>query len=376
MSLAAFIKDRARALGFDAAGITSADDLAATEEVLLQRIDGGLMAGLSWFTPARARLACRPQELLPGARSIVALAASYNAVEPPLEETGAPRGRVARYAWGSDYHEVLRERLWHLVEEIGRELGYSPGARTFVDSSPLVDREVARRAGVGWVGKNTNVLIRGLGSWAFLAAIILDVPLPEDPPLLTHCGSCDLCIRACPTGALLTPYTLDNARCIAYQTIENRGVIPQELRPLMGDWVFGCDICQEVCPVNRKAARSRWEEFQARGPETARPDLVALLEMDTPTYQARYRGSPLKRARRTGLQRNAAVALGNAGDPAARPALERALETPDAPVRGHAAWALGRIGGREARQALEAARRTEQDPDVREEMHEALAKLP
>ena len=267
---------------------------------------------------------------------------------------------------------MLRARLRALVDDIAKELGYHPNARIFVDSSPLAERAAAQRAGLGWFGKNTNILVHGLGSWAFLAAVILDVELPEDAPLLTHCGSCDLCLRACPTGALLDPYTLDNSRCISYQTIENRGSIPAELRPLMGDWVYGCDICQDVCPVNQKALTSSWEEFQPSSAESARPDLVGLLEMDVPTYQERFRGSAMKRARRAGLQRNAAVALGNAADPSAGPALERALNSSDGIVRSHVAWAMGRIGGVRARAALEAARRKETQPAARGEIEDAL----
>lgn len=376
MRVKSFAKQRASELGFQAVGITSAWEFAATEQVMLQRVERGVMAGLSWFTPARARLSCHPEELLPGAKSIVTLAASYLTPGPALpDEATILRGRVARYAWGKDYHDVLRARLRALVDDIAKELGYHPNARMFVDSSPLAERAAAQRSGLGWFGKNTNILVHGLGSWAFLAAIILDVELREDEPLLTHCGSCDLCLQACPTGALLDPYTLDNTRCISYQTIENRGSIPRDLRSLMGDWVYGCDVCQDVCPVNRKALTASWEEFQPASAESVRPELVSLLEMDAPTYQKRFRGSAMKRAKRGGLQRNAAVALGNAADPSAGPALERALESPDGIVRSHVAWAMGRIGGKRARAALETARRKETEPAVRQEVETALQAL-
>ena len=369
----AFIKERARSLGFQAAGITDAAPFTETQEVMLQRIDQGLFSGLPWFTPERARLACQPRELLPNARSIIALAASYNADAPEPDATSSlPRGRVARYAWGRDYHAMLRSRLDDLLEAIAAELGYHPGARIFVDSSPLPERAVAQRAGLGWVGKNTNLLVHGLGSWTFLAAVILDIALPEDEPILTHCGSCDLCLQACPTGALLTPYVLDNNRCISYQTIENRGAVPTELRPLMGDWVYGCDICQDVCPVNRKAATTGWDAFTPASQEAAHPDLISLLSMDTPEYQERFRGSAMKRAKQSGLQRNAAVALGNDGNPAAMPALQQAQQHPDALVRSHVAWAMGRIGGKEARRSIEHARQHESDPQTLREIDAAL----
>jgi len=258
------------------------------------------------------------------------------------------------------------------VEALAGQLGYRPGARIFVDSSPLADRAVAQRAGVGWFGKNTNILVHGLGSWAFLAAIILDIDLPEDEPLLTNCGSCDLCIRACPTGALIDQYTLDNQRCISYQTIENRGSIPQELRPLIGDWVFGCDVCQDVCPVNRRAGTTAIPEFEMHDPEAARPSLGGLLLMETEEYQQRSRGRALKRAKQPGLQRNTAVALGNTGDRGVVEVLEKGLSNPDGLVRSHVAWAMGQLGGKRARGSLEQARRSEEDRVVGREIQSAL----
>jgi epoxyqueuosine reductase len=330
------------------------------------------MDGLPWFTAERARLSCRPQELLPGARSIVALAASYLTEAPGADAPDGPRGRVARYAWGQDYHTVLKRKARALAEAIGVHLGREAAARVFVDTSPLPERAVARRAGVAWAGKNTNVMVKGLGSWVFLAAIALDVELPEDAPLATHCGSCDLCLRACPTGALVDAHTLDNQRCISYLTIEHRGAIPEELRPLMGDWVFGCDVCQEVCPVNRKAAPAAAPEFRATDSWRAAPPLTDLLLLEAEAYQQRFRGSAVKRAKLTGLQRNAAVALGNAGDPATVPALAKALETAGPLVRRHAAWALGRIGDAAAREALTAALERDADPEVRAEIAAAL----
>lgn len=375
--LPAFIREQAHRLGFQAVGFTSAERFATTEDVLLQRIDAGLMDGLPWFTAERASLSCRPEDLLPGARSIVALAASYLTKAPESPPSGdTPRGRVARYAWGSDYHTVLKARAHDLAAAISQHIGRPAAARVFVDTSPLPERAVAQRAGLGWVGKNTNVMVKGLGSWVFLAALALDVDLPEGEPLATHCGSCDLCIRACPTGAIVDGYTLDNSRCISYLTIEHRGAIPSDLRPLMGDWVFGCDICQDVCPVNRKAKVVDDPTFVAPDAWRASPPLIDLLAMDVETYQTRFRGTAVKRAKRNGLRRNAAVALGNAGDPAAVPALTQALADPDAVVRSHAAWALGRLGGADARVALEGAALAETDPAVRAELALALAANP
>ncbi len=376
VAVSVFLKERARSLGFQAAAVTSAEALADAEEVTLRRIDGGLMAGLDWFTPTRARLACRPQELLPGAKSVLTLAASYFTNEPEASNCDvAPRGRVARYAWGRDYHDVLRARLQTLVDALALELGYRPGSRFFVDSSPLSERAAAQRSGLGWFGKNTNILVHGVGPWGFLASILLDIALPPAEPLLTHCGSCNLCIEACPTGALIDPYTLDNTRCISFQTIENRGSIPSELRPLLGNWVYGCDICQEVCPVNKSAVSTTIEEFMPVSGEVATPSLTKLLEMDTRAYQARFRGSAMKRAKQAGLQRNAAVALGNTGDEAAVPFLAPGLSSPQSIVRSHSAWAMGRIGGKRARKALERAHGHEQDTAVLAEIASALDEL-
>ncbi|MEK7215546.1 MAG: tRNA epoxyqueuosine(34) reductase QueG [Chloroflexota bacterium] len=374
MPITSFLREKAAELGFQAVGITSAASFPEAEAVMLDRLETGLMAGLPWFTPERVRRATRPADLLPGARSVVSLAASYLAGDRADEAAvGALRGRVARYAWGSDYHQVLRDRARSLVEALAGELERAPVARVFVDSSPLAERAVARRSGVGWFGKNTNILVPRVGSYVFLASIILDVDLPEDEPLRTHCGSCTRCIDACPTGAITASYTLDNSRCISYQTIENRGAILAEIRPEMGDWVFGCDICQEVCPVNRRAVETAIDEFGAAGPDVARPSLLQLLTLTQDAYAQRFRESAIKRAKAVGLQRNAAVALGNSGDRSSVPALGEALVGDPSPVvRGHAAWALGRLGGRAARAALSDRIGVEDDATVAGEVRAAL----
>lgn len=375
--LAPKIKERALELGFSAVGITSAERLVETEQVTLERVRAGLMGGLPWFTEERARLSCRPQELLPNARSIVALAVSYLSDEGPTNSNSGPAGTVARYARGDDYHDALKSRLKDLSDFISKECGATVSSRLFIDSSPLSERAAAKRAGVGWFGKNTNLIVPGIGSWAFLSALILDIEIEPDHPLVKSCGTCDLCIRACPTGALVDQYTLDNTKCISYQTIENRGEIPEELRPDMGKLVFGCDICQEVCPANRKALPSAWEEFKPRPGLGDSTPLIPLLQTDNPEYQQRFRGSPVKRAKRRGLQRNASVALGNSGDPDAVPALSVSLEQSDEPlVRSHVAWAMGRIGGRKARQALEKARSNDTDINVLESVRKALECMP
>ncbi|MEE9285102.1 MAG: tRNA epoxyqueuosine(34) reductase QueG [Dehalococcoidia bacterium] len=373
-SLTLRVKALAREAGFQLVGITSADAFDEAERVAVDRLRLGLMDGLPWYHEARVRRGCHPTELLPEARSIIALGLSYHTATPPEPADAIPRGRVSRYAWGQDYHRVFEQRVNGLVQRLQDMGGVS--AKFYVDYGPMPDRAVAHRAGLGWFGKNTNILAPGLGSWIFLAEVLTDLDLQPDEPLKKSCGRCIACIPACPTNAIPAPYVIDNTRCISYHTIENRGPIPRELRPLIGDWVFGCDICQDVCPVNDVAALSGDPAFAPASVDDARPDLAQVLELTEEAFQARYRHSPVRRAKRVGLQRNACVALGNLGDRTAVPTLTRALDTGEPLVRGHAAWALGRLGGDAARRALLAASRTEADPWVREEITLALREAP
>ena len=392
MSLTEQIKEQAYALGFDLARVTRADPLPGAEAALKERIAAGLMGGLDWFTAERAEVSSNPQALLPTARSVLSLGTFYLTDAPrDLTVPGNPHGRVSSYAWGDDYHEVIRRRLDQLAEYVR---GFAaPGEEktiVFVDTGRMVDRAVAQRAGLGWYGKNTNILTKEWGSWVFLSELVTSLELEPDEPLGANCGRCELCLHACPTNAFVAPYVLDNRRCISYLTIEHRGSIPLELRPLIGNHIFGCDICQEVCPVNHVAetrltragelgvsvARGRRLEFQPRTAESSSPALIPLLAMDEEGFRERFRHSPVKRTKRRGLLRNVCVALGNLGDPAAVPALVRTLASePEPLVRGHAAWALGRIGGAEARAALDAALAHDADDTVREEARCALSQL-
>jgi epoxyqueuosine reductase len=398
-SQTAELKAYARALGFDLVGVTSAEPFPETERVLLDRIERGLMRGLDWFTPERARFSANPRNHLPGARSILSLGMSYlddgrwtidhgrrtmrddinpsSMVRGPSSIVHGPSsaplsGRVARYARGEDYHRAIGERLKLVGEWLRARAGASVPPKGFVDTGRIVDRAVAQRAGLGWFGKNTHVLTRSHGSWVFLAEVLTDVGLEPDQPVRTTCGACTRCLDGCPTGAIVAPGVLDNARCISYLTIELRGWMPRELRPLVGDWVFGCDVCQEVCPVNRKAQPGGHSELAADRGIGAAPELAPLLGLAEEEFRARFRGTPITRAKRRGLARNAAVALGNLGDDRAVPALVVALAGPDPLVRGHGAWALGRLGDRAGRLALEAALAREEDAQVREELEQAL----
>ncbi len=397
----ATIKEYGYSLGFDIVRITSAEEFPEVERVIKERIAQGLMDGLPWFTAERAEVSCHPDALLPEARSIIALAMFYLTEQPDERQDGIPRGRISRYAWGDDYHEIIKPRLQQFaawLRAYARDEVKEIETRLFVDTGRMVDRAVAQRAGLGWYGKNTNILTKGWGSWIFLAEIVTNLPLGGDagklydPPLKANCGSCEICLHACPTAALPAPYVLDNTRCISYLTIELRGSIPLELRPLMGNLIFGCDICQQVCPVNIVTERRLGlrkdgsvstsslqpvhfrprQEFRSREGIGSSPELIPLLSLTEEQFRERFRLSPIRRARRRGLLRNVCVALGNIGDPQAVPALIGALYDHESLIRGHAAWALGRIGGEQAKKALEEALAGEENEEVKKEILCAL----
>jgi epoxyqueuosine reductase len=375
MSLTAALKTRARELGFCAVGVTGAEPFFEAETAATSRTHEGLMDGLSWWSEARAHASADPHRAMPNARSIIALAFPHpqpDSSPSSLAGDGGPRGRIAAYALGRDYHEVLLERMQPLLAML-REQGHV--AKTYVDHGWMLDRAAAARAGLGWLGKNTSLLVPGVGSNVLLAEIVTSAELEPDEPLRKTCGSCDACMRVCPTGALIKPGVLDNRRCISFWTIEHRGVIPLDIRPLIGDWIFGCDICQEICPVNvsPRAAAPDPQALEAFGPTIeARPRLEELLALDEEGFRARFRNSAVWRTRRSGLVRNACIALGNVAHRASVPALAGALGDVDPLVRGHAAWALGRLGGAAARTHLEQALKREGVAWVRDECALAL----
>jgi epoxyqueuosine reductase len=386
MSLTGALKQRAQELGFCAVGVTGAEPFGEAESAAASRTAEGLMDGLTWWSEARVHASADPARATPGARSVIALAFPHPSPQnspsdgsdfPSPARAGGqcgegPRGRIAAYALGRDYHEVLLERMQPLLAML-RERGHV--AKTYVDHGWMLDRAAAARAGLGWLGKNTNLLIPGVGSSVLLAEIVTSAELEQDHPLKKTCGSCDACIRVCPTGALVEPGVLDNRRCISFWTIEHRGVIPLDIRPLIGDWIFGCDLCQEICPVNvsPRAAGPDARALEAFGPMIdARPRLEELLALDEERFRARFRNSAVWRTRRSGLLRNVCVALGNIADRTSVPVLATALDDLEPLVRGHAAWALGRLGGRAARAQLEEALRRETDAWVRDECALAL----
>ncbi len=379
IGLSNLIKDEAKALGFDIVGLAPAGPFPETELRLLDHIEKGRISGLAWFNPERARFSSNPANLLPEVRSIISLGVSYYS-DPSLTESTGSEGRVARYAWGEDYHTVLKAKMEQLFERIKNALGEEAlPARFLVDTARIVDRAVGQRAGLGFFGKNTNLINKKFGSYFFLAEILTDLELEYDEPAIGTCGRCTRCIDACPTDAIVEPWSVDNDRCISYLTIELKGPIPENLREGMGQWVFGCDICQEVCPYNKKALITNHPEFQPRTAFEAQPDLIEWLHLtgDETLFRQKFRGTPLLRPKRTGLRRNIAIALGNSRDAAALVPLTKAFENePDATVREHLIWALGQLGNRAARPFLEQALETEPDATVQAAINRAISRLP
>ncbi|HJT31881.1 MAG TPA: tRNA epoxyqueuosine(34) reductase QueG [Pirellulales bacterium] len=365
--LTAALKREARRLGFDLAGACPAVTPPGVE-----RFEAWLAAGYAGemaYLGHRADAYRHPRSVLDGARSLLLLAMNYRTRQPA--EARAGQGRISRYAWGDDYHDVIHDRLKRLVAFFEAQ---APGgrARGIVDTAPLLEREFAQLAGLGWVGKNTLLLNQRLGSWFFLAALVTDAELAYDAPhAADHCGSCRACLDACPTGAFAAPYVLDSRRCISYLTIELRGAIPTELRAGLGDWVFGCDVCQDVCPWNHKPPVTDEPAFQPSGDGNPL-DLARLFELDDAQFRARFRHTPLWRAKRRGLLRNAAVVLGNQRHPDGLHALTRGLHDDEPLVRAACAWALGQYGDGPARAALLARAPRETEDDVREEIAAAL----
>jgi epoxyqueuosine reductase len=327
--------------GFDAAGVSEVRPLPRDSSALGSWLARGFHAGMAWI----ARTADRrrdPASLLPGARSVVALAANYGPDAAAAAVAPSGRAKVALYARRRDYHRAIGTRARSLAAWLEEASGRP--ARAFVDTGPVLERAWSQASGVGWIGKNANLLTRTHGSWLLLAEILSAAPLTPTPgPHDDFCGSCTACIDACPTGAIVEPGVVDSNRCVSYWTIEHRGAIPEELRPGIGEWIFGCDDCQTVCPWNVSFSRA-----VAGGPLAAREDLAGLdaeevLGMGEAEFRLRYSGTPIMRARRDGMRRNACVVLGNRRDPRALPALRAALEDEDPVVRSHAAWAIRRI---------------------------------
>jgi len=345
--LARRIKGWARELGFQRAGIAGVDLEEPYGRRLRQWLAEGRHGEMGWMARHGSRR-WRPAELVPGTLRVISVAMDYwpgTAREPWSVLRDPKLGYLSRYALGRDYHKVLRGRLRRLAARIQEAVGPF-GHRVFVDSGPVLEKPLAEQAGLGWIGKHTNLIHPRAGSWCFLGELLVDLPLPVDRPATAHCGSCTACITACPTGAIVAPYRLDARLCISYLTIEHPGPIPEPLRPLMGNRVYGCDDCQLVCPWNKFARPTPVADFLPRHGLDA-PRLAALLDWDEATFLHRTEGMALRRLGHERWLRNVAVALGNAPpDPRAREALRRRLAHPSALVREHVRWALDRQAGR------------------------------
>jgi len=363
------IKERAHELGFPLAGVTTPDP--PLQRGFLQNwLQAGYQASMDWIgTDYSLERRADPRVILPECRSILVLGSPYSA---PRGNVGG--GNIAAYALNQDYHDVLGKRLQALVEAIEDWVGEPVPNRWYTDTGPVLEKELAMRAGLGWIGKNTILINKEYGSYFFLAEILLGIELIIDPPVTeNYCGDCTRCLVTCPTGALREPYTLDANRCISYLTIEHRGEIPEGLRSRIGDWIFGCDICQLICPWNKpgQEASNILEEFRPRE-EILEVDLIEELGLCQEEFSTRFKGSPVKRAKRRGYLRNVAIALGNRGEEDALPALEKALEAPEPLIRKSSAWALGKIGGERTSRILQKRLKDETDPGVIRAIQDAL----
>jgi epoxyqueuosine reductase len=341
--LAQALKQKARQLGFTLAGITNPDP--PTHLDVFQGWLGAGRQGEMAYLASETSLARRadPRQILPECRSILVLGIPYSNPSSALVPEGPPpHGRVAAYAWGADYHIVLPERLQALVTFLEEQVGHPVPNRWYTDTGPILERDLAMRAGLGWIGKNTCLINPTSGSYFLLAEILLGLDLPIDDPFVSdHCGSCTRCISACPTDCILPDRTIDARRCISYLTIENKAEIPEDLRAPSGDWVFGCDICQMVCPWNIRFAPQDGDP--AFAPEAPNPSLANELVLTPQEFNKKFKNSPVKRAKRRGYLRNAAVAAANAGQKMILPVLQSAASDPEPLVREHAKWAAKQL---------------------------------
>ena len=362
-SLKQSIEDEARRLGFVLAGVTTPDPPAhsSTFEAWLAK---GRHATMGYLATDRARARrADPRLILPGCKSILVLAIPYSKPSRPKSQaesrSGSPSpgaagskvtGRVAAYAWGEDYHLILPERLRAMVAFIEAQVGHPVSNRWYTDTGPILERDLAQRAGLGWIGKNTCLINPKRGSYFLLAEIFLDLALEPDESFATdHCGSCTRCLDACPTDCILPERTIDAGLCISFLTIELKDELPGAMRPLLDDWIFGCDICQMVCPWNRFAPPEGDPAF-SKILEEPQPDLIQELQLSQAAFNTKFKKSPVRRAKRGGYLRNVAVALGNAGNPGDLPELEHSLSDPDPLVHEHAVWAVEQIRKRSSQE--------------------------
>jgi len=390
MNLAQALKNEALRLGFDLVGITTPEPPPHLS-VYQRWIAAGLNGEMNYLASDRAySRRADPRSIVPDCQTILVLGLRYpdaaaqlvgegstadkfaygkiapgNLTSGKISERNLATGKISAYACGPDYHDLFPPRLQALTAFLESQVGHPIPNRWYTDTGPLLERDLAQRAGLGWIGKNTCLIAPGLGSYFLLAEILLAIELEPDPPFLPdRCGTCTRCLAACPTGCILPDRTIDARRCISYLTVELKSAIPPDLRSLMGEWVFGCDVCQQVCPWNQS---KQYPQFGVI------PDLQSELKLTPEEFNRRFRGTPLRRAKRRGYLRNVAVVLGNSRDLNAVPALAQTLQyDPDPLVREHAAWALGQIGGEAAQSALQASIQMEADAVVLAEIQAGL----
>jgi epoxyqueuosine reductase len=364
------IKEQAAELGFVACGIARADAAPRAGERLREWLDEGRHGSMIWMEE-RAHHRTSPSALWPEVRTVIALGMSYAPATDPLELAGeGDRGRVSVYAQGGDYHDVIKRRL----KALGRWLAAEAGAplKVFVDTAPVMEKPLAEAAGLGWQGKHTNLVSRDHGGWLFLGAIYTTLDLAPDRGGVTTCGTCDACLRACPTNAFPAPFQLDARRCVSYLTIENKGPIPREFREAIGNRIYGCDDCLAVCPWNKFAAAAAANRAFLPRAELVAPRLADLLQLDDAGFREVFAGSPIKRIGRDRMVRNALIAAGNSGDLGLVGAVAALLDDPAPIVRGAAVWALGRLDPPRWRAEGDARGATELDDTVRQEWLSAL----
>lgn len=372
MNLTQIIQEKAFELGFD---IVNAIPISPsmTIDVYTNWLNLGY-AGKMSYLEKHLNKKKDLRYVMPETLSLITLAINYHTLSLPQESKMDPmRGIISSYAWGDDYHEIIREKLEKLRNFIENTVHHQKESRVYVDTGPILEREYAQRAGLGWFGKNSMLINKQKGSWLFLSEILLDIELKTLPSLpQASCGTCTHCIDACPTNAIVADRQVNSQDCISYLTIELKGNIPSKLRPAIGNLIFGCDICQEVCPWNRKAPLSQEPAFQPRA-ENILPHLIDLMMLTQEEFSRRFKKSPIKRTKRRGFLRNVAIALGNWGSPQAIPALIHGLNDMEPLIRSHSAWALGQISSAASRQALKAALVSETESTVQQEIQEALA---
>jgi epoxyqueuosine reductase len=372
-ALKAALAGFARAQGFDVVGVARPDSIPLAAPRLRAFLDAGAHGDMGWMADKADRRG-DPRVLWPQVRAIILFGVNYGPADDPLAVLkDRTRGAISVYAHGDDYHDVVKARL----KTVGRWLIDQAGGaiKVFVDTAPVMEKPLAQAAGLGWQGKHTNLVSRRWGSWLFLGAIFTSLDLPPDEPEADHCGACRACLDVCPTAAFVAPYRLDARRCISYLTIEHKGPIARQLRPLIGNRIYGCDDCLAVCPWNKFAATSREAKFHAREALRA-PPLSALAELDDPGFRALFAKSPIKRTGRARFVRNVLIAIGNSGNAALADTAARRLDDPSPLVRGAAVWALGRLDHSRLVACAGARQAAESDPEVLEEWEAAVRSAP